>query len=156
FTGTGTGSGAAVANGATASASITGLNDNTAYHWQARAVDQTGRSSAWAPFGGNAEADADFRVAVAATQLVFTVQPGTATAGAAIAPAVQVTARDAFDNTGTGFASSVTVALGANPGGGTLAGTTSVTAASGVATFSTLSINKAGVGYTLTVAGAGL
>src|SRR5947207_15549530 len=48
------------------------------------------------------------------------------------------------------------VGLGANPGGGTLAGTTSVNAVSGVATFSTLSINNAGNGYTLTASASGL
>src|SRR5207247_4376444 len=41
-------------------------------------------------------------------------------------------------------------------GGGTLAGTTSVTAVSGVATFSTLSINNAGNGYTLLASASGL
>ena len=36
-----------------------------------------------------------------------------------------------------------------NPGSGTLSGTLSATASSGIATFSGLSINKAGTGYTL-------
>src|SRR5437762_8679678 len=56
----------------------------------------------------------------------------------------------------TGVCGLDTVALGANPGGGTLAGTTSVNAVSGVATFSTLSINNAGNGYTLTASASGL
>src|SRR5213078_2004618 len=55
-----------------------------------------------------------------------------------------------------GFTGLITVALGADPGGGTLAGTTSVNAVSGVATFSTLSINNAGNGYTLTASASGL
>src|SRR5207244_13042445 len=88
----------------------------------------------------------------AATQLVYTVQPSNATAGLAITPAVRVTAQDALGNTATGFTGTVTVAIGANPGGGTLAGTASVAAVSGVATFSNVSINKAGSGYTLTAA----
>ena len=92
----------------------------------------------------------------AATQLVFTVQPSNVTAGASIAPAVQLTARDAQGNTATGFTGDVTVAMGANPGGGTLTGTTTVAAANGVATLSGLSINKAGTGYTLTGAASGL
>src|SRR5436190_1076632 len=50
----------------------------------------------------------------------------------------------------------IKVAIGSNPGGGTLAGTTSVNAVSGVATFSTLSINNAGTGYTLTASASGL
>src|SRR6185295_4677299 len=49
---------------------------------------------------------------------------------------------------------SVTVAIGTNPGGGTLSGTTTVSAVSGVASFSNLSIDKSGAGYTLTAAAA--
>ncbi|HXV92235.1 MAG TPA: hypothetical protein VD813_02960, partial [Pseudonocardia sp.] len=86
----------------------------------------------------------------AASQLAFTAQPTTAVAGAAIAPAVAVTVRDAFGNTATGFAGSVTVAIGTNPGTGTLSGTATAAAVAGVATFGTLSIDKVGTGYTLT------
>src|SRR5438093_6321385 len=88
----------------------------------------------------------------AATELVFTVEPSNAAAGAAITPAVQVTARDAQGNTATGFTGTVTVALDANPGSGTLSGTTAVAAVAGLATFSSLSIDKVGSGYTLTAA----
>src|SRR5205807_1856409 len=70
--------------------------------------------------------------------------------GAAITPAMQVTALDGQGNTATGFTGNVTVALGANPGSGTLSGTTTVAAVAGVATFPGLSINKVGTGYTLT------
>src|SRR2546427_1174843 len=86
----------------------------------------------------------------AATRLVLSVQPSNATAGASIAPAVQVTAQDAQGNTATAFIATVTLAIGANPGGGTLSGTAAVAAAGGVATFPGLSINKAGAGYTPT------
>jgi Tol biopolymer transport system component len=41
------------------------------------------------------------------------------------------------------------VAIGTNPSGGTLSGTTMIIAVAGVATFSNLSIDKAGTGYTL-------
>src|SRR5207249_799400 len=92
----------------------------------------------------------------AATHLVFSVQPVTTAAGAAITPAVQVTARDAQGNTATGFSGDVTLAIGANPGGGTLAGTAAVAAASGIATFTNLSINKAGSGYTLAASATGV
>src|SRR5207248_398611 len=91
-----------------------------------------------------------------ATQLVFSVQPSNTAAGAAITPAVQVTAQDAQGNTATGFAGTVTVALGTNPGGGTLSGTTAVAAVNGVATFGNLSVNKAGTGYTLAASGTGV
>jgi hypothetical protein len=91
-----------------------------------------------------------------ATQLVFSVQPTTATAGAAIAPAVQVTAKDALGNVATGFTGTVTVAIGTNPAAGTLTGTKTVSAVAGVATFSDLSINRNGTGYTLTAKTSGL
>jgi hypothetical protein len=91
-----------------------------------------------------------------ATQLVFTVQPTTATAGATIAPAVQVTAKDGLGNVATGFTGSVTVAIGTNPAAGTLSGTKIVTAVAGVATFSDLTINRNGAGYTLTAKTSGL
>src|SRR5207247_1273308 len=98
-----------------------------------------------------------FNIAVGTpTQLVFSVQPSNAAAGAAIAPAVQVTALDAEGNTATGFSGNVTAALGTNPGGGTLSGTATVAAVAGVATFSTLSIDKIGTGYTLTAAAGAL
>src|SRR5439155_1509419 len=124
--------------------------------WQARAVDQTGRASGWASFGNNAETATDFRVAVAVTQLAFTGQPSNAVAGAAITPAVQVSAQDALGNTITSFAGNVTVSIANNAGGGTLSGTVTIAAVNGVASFSTLSIDKVGSGYTLTASGAGL
>jgi len=80
----------------------------------------------------------------AATQLVFSVQPTSATAGSVITPAVQLTAQDAQGNTVTGFTANVTVALGANPGSGTLSGSKTVPAVAGVATFGDLSLDKAG------------
>jgi alpha-tubulin suppressor-like RCC1 family protein len=86
----------------------------------------------------------------------FTVQPTTAAAGASISPAVKVSAQDAVGNTVTTFTSNVTVGLGANPGGGALSGTLTVTPVAGVATFSNLSINKTGIGYTLAASGSGL
>src|SRR5213078_1312982 len=90
-----------------------------------------------------------------ATNLAFTTQPQSTQAGQTM-PAVRVTARDASGNTVTSYTGLITVALGANPGGGTLSGTTSVNAVSGVATFSTLSINNAGNGYTLVASASGL
>src|SRR5204862_8147136 len=46
-------------------------------------------------------------------------------------------------------------ALGGNPGGSTLSGTTPVAAVGGVATFVDLSVNKTGTGYTLTGSASG-
>jgi hypothetical protein len=91
-----------------------------------------------------------------AARLVFTVQPSSTAAGATITPAVRVTAVDAQGNRATSFTGNVTVAIGDNPAGGTLSGTTTVPAVEGVATFSNLSIDRSGTGYTLTAAAAGL
>jgi hypothetical protein len=83
------------------------------------------------------------------SQLTFTVQPTTTTVGVTISPAVEVTAQDDFGNTATSFTGNVTVEIGTNPTGGTLGGTTTVAAVSGVATFSDLDIDTAGDSYTL-------
>src|SRR5437016_4133019 len=91
-----------------------------------------------------------------AAKLVFTVQPSTAVAGAAITPAVQVTVQDAQGNTVTTATTSITVAIGTNPASGTLAGTPTVAAVNGVATFANLSINNPGTGYTLAASATGL
>src|SRR6185437_6235808 len=93
--------------------------------------------------------------AAAATQLVFGTQPGTTVAGRQITPAVKVRAVDPLGNLVPSFTATVTVALGANPGGGTLSGTLSVAAVGGVASFGDLSINKTAPGYTLTASAGG-
>ncbi len=93
-----------------------------------------------------------------ATQLVFTVPPSNTPARATIQPPVQVTAYDAFGNQATNFTGSVLVAIGHNGGvlvPGTLSGNGAVPAVNGVATFSNLSIDIVGNGYTLTAAFAG-
>ncbi|HLL53508.1 MAG TPA: hypothetical protein VK447_08185 [Myxococcaceae bacterium] len=84
----------------------------------------------------------------AAAKLAITAQPSNAIAGAAVG-SVAVTVQDAFDNTVTSSTATITVALAANPGTGTLSGTASRDAVSGVATFEDLSIEKTGTGYTL-------
>ena len=87
---------------------------------------------------------------------VITQQPSASLiAGSLIAPAVVAELHDAVNARVTGFNGSVTAAIGANPGGSTLGGTATVTAANGVATFPGLSLNKAGTGYTLTVNSTG-
>jgi hypothetical protein len=92
----------------------------------------------------------------AARTLAIAVQPGATPAGSPIAPAVQVAARDTFGNVATAFTGTVTLAIGTNPASGTLSGTTAVAAVAGVATFSAVSINRPGTGYTLTATATGL
>lgn len=95
-------------------------------------------------------------VATIPAKLAFTVQPSHTTAGAAISPAMAVTVQDAAGNTVTTATTSITVAIGTNPGGGTLAGTTTASAVNGVARFADPSINNPGTGYTLTASASGL
>src|SRR5207244_4126692 len=64
--------------------------------------------------------------------------------------------QDDAGNTVVGFGADITIALGNNPAGGTLSGTKIVTAVNGVATFSDLSIDRAGNGYTLVATATGL
>jgi len=89
--------------------------------------------------------------------LAFTVQPSRTLPLMAIQPAVQVTALDAGGNPVASFNGPVTIAIGRNGGmvvPGTLSGTTTVAAVNGVATFSNLSIDQLGSGYTLVVSAA--
>jgi len=92
----------------------------------------------------------------AATRLGFTVHPSNARTGAVISPAVQVAIQDAFGNAVATATNHVTAALGNNPGGGTLSGTTTASPINGRATFSDLSVDKAGTGYTLAASATGL
>jgi hypothetical protein len=87
----------------------------------------------------------------AANKLAFGQQPGNTVIATSISPAVTVQVQDTYGNVITSDSTDqVTVAIGTNPGGGTLSGTTTVTVTNGVATFSNLSINQLGNGYTLT------
>ena len=89
---------------------------------------------------------------VFAEHLAFIVEPTDTAAGATVAPAVQVAVEDQNGNIVASDNSSVTLAIGTNPGGGALSGTTTAAAVQGVATFSNLSISEPGTGYTLTAA----
>jgi hypothetical protein len=84
-----------------------------------------------------------------ATQLGFAQQPSAATAGKPISPAVRVAVRNDQGGTVTAATNQVTLALADNPGGATLGGTTTVAAVNGIATFTDLTLDKAGAGYTL-------
>src|SRR5439155_39742 len=78
-------------------------------------------------------------------------QPTNTLAGNSITPAVALQVLDPFNNlVAWDKIDTVTLALGNNPTGATLSGTLTVSVSSGVATFSNLSLNKAGNGYTLT------
>jgi hypothetical protein len=95
----------------------------------------------------------------AALHLGFTAQPHTTLPFTTIAPPVQVTVLDDLGNPVSTFNGPVSIAIGHNGGlllPGTLSGTKTVNAVNGVATFSDLSIDQPGNGYTLVVSGAGV
>jgi outer membrane protein assembly factor BamB len=123
----------------------TSVSASNSYSYRVRATDAAGNLSTYS------------NVATAATtigpptKLAFIQGPTNTAAGATITPAVTVAVEDANGNVETSDnATQVSLAIGTNPASGTLSGGSAVTVASGVATFSGLSIDKAGTGYTLT------
>lgn len=94
-------------------------------------------------------------LAVTPTKLSVLTGPVSSKAGTALPPVI-VAAQDAAGNTIANFSGDVSVTLGANPGGSTLSGTTTVTAVAGIATFGDLKLNRLGTGYTLVFSSTGL
>ncbi|HVX20709.1 MAG TPA: IPT/TIG domain-containing protein, partial [Acidimicrobiales bacterium] len=92
--------------------------------------------------------------ATAAKVVVTTQPPATVTAGTPFGITAKI--EDAFGNVVTTSSATVTVAITSGPDGATLLGTTTVTATAGVATFSGLTLDKAGTGYTLKVTSGSL
>ena len=85
-----------------------------------------------------------------ATAVSFSVQPGSAQAGVALSTQPQVTIEDAAGNTvDTGPDATALVAVTVASGSGALLGTTSVAASAGVAAFTNIFMNVAGIGKTL-------
>ena len=88
--------------------------------------------------------------------LTVTQQPGTAGAGQTLGP-ISVAVQDGFGRTLTNLPpTQVTIALANNPGGATLSGALTANTVQGVATFSNLSVDQIGTGYTLRVSAANL
>ena len=97
----------------------------------------------------------DTAKAATATKLVVSTQPVNGVAGTALA-AIVVTAEDNNGNVANAFTGAVSMAFGTNTPGATLGGTTTVNAVAGVATFSTLTVNKNGSAFTLVASSTGL
>jgi streptogramin lyase len=91
----------------------------------------------------------------AATQLVITQQPP-ATVKLSTPFSMKASIEDAYGNVVTTSSNTVSVAFANKPTGATLGGTLTVAASQGVASFSNLTINKVGSGYTLRVSSSGL
>jgi hypothetical protein len=85
-----------------------------------------------------------------ATGLGFLDQPTTTRAGGVIPP-FRVVAADDAGNIATGFIGAIWITLDSNPGNATLSGTRRLVAVDGMVTFSDLSINQPGNGYSLHV-----
>jgi len=99
----------------------------------------------------SAATSASFTVSPGSGFLVFSVQPSDSVAGAMLSPSVVVAVQDGFGNVLTTSAANVTVALGSNPAGATLLGSTTRTASAGIAVFNDLNLQKTGA-FTLTAA----
>jgi len=69
---------------------------------------------------------------------------------------VKVEVLDGSGQLATGSTAAVAVAIGSNPGSGSLSGTTTVDASGGIASFPNLSLDKPGIGYTLTATSPGI
>ncbi len=92
---------------------------------------------------------------VAPAKLAFTVEPNANYASAATIT-VKVSVENSSGAVTTFDTSAVTLALSGGTAGATLSGTKTVNAVAGVATFSGLSVDKAGTGYKLTATDGGL
>jgi parallel beta-helix repeat protein len=90
------------------------------------------------------------------TKLVYTTQPVGGPAAAPLTTQPVLQAQDASGNLGINFVGPVALAFGTNPGAATLGGTTTVNAVAGVATFTNVSVSKAGTGDTLIASSTGL
>ncbi len=86
--------------------------------------------------------------------LGFFVQPNSANVGQAISPPVEVVVRDTLGNTDSAFTGSITIGFASNPTGANMSGTTVVRPVNGIASFSNLTIDKAGT-YTLQASASG-
>jgi hypothetical protein len=101
-----------------------------------------------AAVGGVAATSNAFNVSPAAASLAFVAAPGNITAGNAFNPVVVVEVRDADGNRVPSRAT-VGLRLATNPTGAALVGTASVAAVNGQATFTGLTMQRAGTGYTV-------
>jgi hypothetical protein len=90
-----------------------------------------------------------------AAKLAFNTQPAAGTAGSPLAT-IKVSVHNAAGNVVAGSTAAVTLKFGSNPGAATLGGTLTVNAVNGVASFSNITVSKAGSGFTLVATAAGL
>jgi hypothetical protein len=90
-----------------------------------------------------------------ATHLGFVGQPSAVQVGTTMAP-VQVAVQDAAGQTVAGRTDAITLRIETNPGNATLGGQITRNAEAGVATFTDLTVDQVGDGYTLAASASGL
>jgi hypothetical protein len=88
--------------------------------------------------------------------LAFFVQPPSRVITGEVIPAFEVVVLDDDGNPDVSASQAISITLGANPGGGSLSGTSTAIPVRGVGTFGGLSIDRPGAGYTLTAAELGV
>ena len=93
-----------------------------------------------------------------AASFFFLIQPAGATAGAAFTTQPVVAVLDTYGENDNSYTGPVTLGITSGSGtrGAVLSGTLTVNAVDGVASFTDLSINVAGSGYSLTATSGGL
>jgi hypothetical protein len=104
----------------------------------------------------NSSLTTDVTCASPAAGLQIGTQPSDSIVGQPISPAVTVKLVDAGGNGVDSSGIPVTVALGNNPAGATLGGTTTQNTVDGVATFNDLTLDKPDNGYSLAASSSGL
>jgi Tol biopolymer transport system component len=125
-------------------------------------IDQAGRGYRLRAGAGQASGvSATFTVVGPPAQVTFLTQPpATVEGGVPIAPGfalpLRVAIQDALGSTVPGAAQAVTLGLAANPAGATLAGTTTMAAVDGIATFDSVRVDRPGNEYTLVASASGL
>ncbi len=156
--------GAAVLNGTTSLLTVNGIATWTA----TESLDITKVANGYtlrASHDGAAFATSDtvdtsaFNITPGAVDhLVFTTQPATSDIGATLTPAATI--QDVYNNTVTSDTRNITLAIQADPSGGsaTVGGSKTVSTVNGIATWGVgqgLNIDTAGVGYTLRASHSG-
>jgi hypothetical protein len=142
--------------GATLGGTLTAVADKGVATFAGLTLTQLGFYTLEATAAGLAAASTNtFVVAPApASQLVAALPVGPVVSGSPFS--LTIDAEDPQGNVDTTFNGKVTLAIAANPGSATLGGTLTATAVNGVASFSGLTLNKPGSGYTLQATSTGL
>ena len=90
------------------------------------------------------------------SKLAYFQQPTDVVANATMSPPVQVAIEDQFGNVVTNATNTVQLAIATNPGTGVLSGGGPVGPVNGIVSFTAVSIDQAGNGYTLQATASGL